>query len=88
MADLVEKFDTFQKNLASEKRARPIRRQDKLDDFNSGWEIGVGSTEKYRDNWDRIFGAKGRDSLSIKGEECPSRGAADSVPHTAEEHSR
>ena len=68
MTDMVEKFNTFKKNLASESRARVNRRKDKLDDIHSGWEIGVGSNSKYRENWDRIFGRKTRDTIQNEGE--------------------
>ena len=69
MADLVEQFNRHTSELASEARARPKRRKDRLDDLNSGWEIGVGSTEKYRAGWDFIFGGKGRDNIPAKGKE-------------------
>lgn len=68
MADLVERFETFKKNLASEERAKPKRRQDRLDDRRPAWEIGVGSNSKYRDGWDRIFGSKARNAISDEGE--------------------
>ncbi len=58
MAGLVDRFDRKMEKMASEKRARPNRRQDKLDDINSGWEIGVGYSDKYSEGWDRIFGKK------------------------------
>lgn len=54
---LVDKFENFKKNLASEKRARVTRRRDKIEDMakSSMPTIFSGSTEKYRDGWDRIF---------------------------------
>jgi len=66
MAGLVDKFERFQSNLASEQRARPKRRQDKLDDMNSGWEIGVGYTDKYSEGWDRIFNKKKEDDDAVR----------------------
>lgn len=63
MPDLVEKFSTFEKNLASRKRAIPNRRKDKIDDLLPPWEIGVGSNLKYRDGWDRIFANKAHDVI-------------------------
>lgn len=68
MTDLVEKFDTFKKNLASEERAKPNRRQDRIDDRRPAWEIGVGSNSKYRKGWDRIFGDKTGNTVSHEGE--------------------
>lgn len=68
MADLVEKFDTFKKNLASEKRARPNRRQDKIDDMGYAWEVGVGYTDKYGEGWDHIFAKKKEESDDVRGD--------------------
>ena len=67
--DLVEKFSRFTEKLSSEQRAKPKRRQDRLDDQLPPWEIGVGSNEKYRAGWDKTFGTKGRDCISSTGKE-------------------
>jgi len=59
MTDMYEKFKTFEKNLASEARARPQRRLDRKLDKLAPWEIGTSpQSEKYRTGWDRIFGSK------------------------------
>ena len=66
-----ERFVQNVKNIESEKRARPKRREDRLADKKPAWDIGVGSDEKYAIGWERIFGKKTGDSIPRAGEESP-----------------
>jgi len=66
--DLYKKFQNFEKNLASEQRARPKRRLDRINDRLAPWEIATSpQSEKYREGWDRIFGAKTRNTVQDEG---------------------
>lgn len=66
--DMYDKFKTFEKNLASEQRARPKRRLDKINDRLAPWEIATSpQSEKYRTGWDRIFGSKTGNTVSDEG---------------------
>lgn len=66
--DMVERFNRFQKDLAYEKKARPQRRLDKVNDRLAPWEIATSpQSEKYREGWDRIFGAKTRNTVQDEG---------------------
>jgi len=63
--DLYEKFSTFKKDLASEERAKPNRRLDRAADRLAPWEIATSpQSDKYREGWERIFGAKTGNSVS------------------------
>ena len=88
MADLVEKFDRFKSNLASEQRAKPNRKKDKIDDAVPAWEIGVGSTDKYRAGWDNIFGGKSRNSIPRQGATRLGGAEGDTLPDTTEDDLR
>lgn len=66
--DLYKGFQNTLKSWESEKRARPKRRKDRLDDLKPAWDIGTGSSEKFRIGWDRIFGSKTGDTVSQKGD--------------------
>lgn len=66
--DMYQKFKTFEKNLASETRARPQRRLDKINDRLAPWEIATTpQSDKYREGWERIFGNKTGDSVQDQG---------------------
>ena len=69
MTDLYQNFKRFEKDLASEQRARPRRRLDKVNDRLAPWEIATApQTDKYREGWDRIFGNKTRNPVQDEGE--------------------
>lgn len=78
MTDHYERFQNNVKAIKSEERARPKRRQDRLDDRKRPWDIGpiLSDTEKFRDGWDRIFGAKTGESIPGQSAEC-AQGAGD-----------
>lgn len=59
MTDHYARFQNHMKTMESNKRGKVSKMRDKIVDANDrGWEIGVGSDEKYRNNWDRIFAKK------------------------------
>ena len=84
--DHFERFNYNKKKLETSQRDKPHNRAAKIQErFYEPWEIGVGSSEKYRSNWERIFGAKpGNDIPEPLGENTEGHGCVRNKDTTSE----
>ena len=69
----MDHFERFKQNKQNIERFAvddKVHRKERIAERTfSPWEIGVGSSERYRSNWDKIFGKEKRDNLSDQSNE-------------------